>query len=152
MMAHYAFLNEDNVVTEIIVGLNENETQIDVDGTVIGGSAEAWETYYGNVRNQNCKRTSVNAKFGKKIDPETRLPVEPEEVGFRKNYAQIDGTYNAELDAFLNPKPFPSWILNEENCRWEAPIRNPQLDNPAIDHHWDEDVQNWVVTPADFYN
>ena len=141
-MAHYAFLDENNIVTDVIVGVHENEY------------IENWdpESWYANFRGQKCKRTSINAKFGKKIDPETRLPVEPEEVGFRKNYAQIDGTYNSELDAFLNPKPFPSWILNEENCRWEAPIRNPQLDNPAIDHHWDEDVQNWVVTPADFYN
>jgi hypothetical protein len=56
-MAHYAFLNENNVVTEVITGVDENVTQTHLDGTLVGGSSEAWEIWYENLRGQTCKRT-----------------------------------------------------------------------------------------------
>jgi hypothetical protein len=80
-MAHYAFLDENNIVTEVITGINETETIEGLDT----------ETWYGNFRGQVCKRTSYNSKI-------------------RGTYAGIGYSYNAEEDIFIAPKPFPSWI------------------------------------------
>ncbi len=90
-MAHYAFLDEDNIVTEVITGIDETET-------IEGLSTETW---YGNFRGQVCKRTSYNNNI-------------------RKNYAGIGFTYDAERDAFIAPKPncHPEVTLDEATCRW----------------------------------
>jgi hypothetical protein len=92
-MAHYAFLDDDNIVTEVITGIDETET-------IEGLSTETW---YGNFRGQVCKRTSYNNNI-------------------RKNYAGIGYTYDAERDAFIAPKPncHPEEVLNEETCSWEC--------------------------------
>jgi hypothetical protein len=90
-MAHYAFLDENNVVTEVIVGIDETELIEGLDT----------ETWYGNFRNQTCKRTSYNNSI-------------------RKNYAGIGFTYDAELDAFVPPKCHDEATLNLDNCQWEC--------------------------------
>jgi hypothetical protein len=110
-MAHYTFLNENNIVTEVIVGIDETETIEGLDT----------ETWYGNFRGQVCKRTSYNSKI-------------------RGTYAGIGFTYNADEDIFVTPKPYPSWIRsgsfwnaptsyptdgkfyiwNEENQEWQS--------------------------------
>jgi hypothetical protein len=90
-MAHYAFLDENNVVTEVIVGIDESELIEGLDT----------ETWYGNFRNQVCKRTSYNGNI-------------------RKHYAGLGYTYDETRDAFIPPKPPEGdWILNEETCLWE---------------------------------
>lgn len=103
-MAHYAFLNANNVVTEVIVGKDEGEDGID------------WEQHYGEFRGQTCKRTSYNTIGG--VHTSGGTP-------FRKNYAGIGYTYDAQRDAFIPPKPFSSWVLNEDTCQWDAPIPMP---------------------------
>ena len=103
-MAHYAFLDENNIVTEIIVGKNEGEDGID------------WEQHYGNFRGQTCKRTSYNTLGG--VHQTGGTP-------FRKNYAGIGFTYDGDRDAFIAPQPFASWSLNEDSCLWEPPIPIP---------------------------
>jgi hypothetical protein len=95
-MAHYAFLNENNVVTEVIVGVDETEL-------IEGKDPETW---YGEFRGQRCLRTSYNSSI-------------------RKNYAGIGYFYDAERDAFIPPKPHESWILDEETCQWAAPLPYP---------------------------
>ena len=95
-MAHYAFLDENNIVTEVIVGLDETEL-------IEGLDAETW---YSKFRGQVCKRTSYNGKI-------------------RKNYAGIGFTYDSELDAFIPPKPFTRWILDRATCQWVAPVVYP---------------------------
>jgi hypothetical protein len=110
-MAHYAFLDEDNIVTEVIVGIDENELIEDLDP----------EIWYGNFRNQVCKRTSYNGNI-------------------RKNYAGIGYFYNEILDAFIPPKPYPSWILNEEICLWEPPKPYP---SDGKDYIWNESTADW---------
>lgn len=95
-MAHYAFLDENNVVTEVIVGIDETE--------LIEGLQP--ETWYANFRGQSCKRTSYNGKV-------------------RKNYAGIGFTYNEILDAFIAPQPYPSWKLDKRNCQWKPPVAQP---------------------------
>lgn len=120
-MAHYVFLDENNIVVDIICGKEEWEDGID------------WEEYYGNVRNQTCKRTSYNTHAGQ----------HPNGTPFRKNYAGIGYTYDETLDAFIPPKPYNSWILNEETCTWEAPIPQP-LDGKL--YEWDENSLSWTFT------
>ena len=122
-MAHYAFLDDSNIVTEVIPGVDEQIIQTDLDGTQVGGSTEAWETWYGNFKGQACKRTSYNGNF-------------------RKNYAGIGYTYDAARDAFIPPKDFNSWILNEDTCYWEPPTPKP-TDGQAW--YWDEDTLSWKV-------
>lgn len=100
-MAHYAFINEENIVTQVITGKDEGEMGID------------WEEYYGNFHGQVCKRTSYNTKGGEHI-----LGGTP----YRKNYAGIGFTYDAARDAFIPPKPDGNYILNEDTCLWEEII------------------------------
>jgi len=118
-MAHYAFLDENNVVTEVIAGNTE------------GGLID-WESHYGAFRGQACKRTSYNTHGG--IHGSGGTP-------FRKNYAGIGYTYDATRDAFIPPQPYASWALNETSCLWEAPVAYPDNGNM---YRWDEDTTNWV--------
>lgn len=114
-MAHYAFLDADNIVTEVIVGRDEWE--------VIDGISD-WEAHYGEFRNQVCKRTSYNGNI-------------------RKNYAGVGFTYDEGRDAFISPKPYPSWLLNEDTCQWEAPVPYPDDD---LIYQWDEEQGDWVAS------
>lgn len=91
-MAHYAFLDENNIVTEVITGIDETENIEGLDT----------ETWYGNFRGQVCKRTSYNGNY-------------------RKNYAGVGFTYDAVRDAFIAPKPDDSIGFNEDTCRWIVP-------------------------------
>jgi len=122
-MAHYAFLDDDNIVTEVIVGRDEDEV---VDGIT------DWEAYYGELRSQRCLRTSYNTYGGQHNNGGTP---------FRKNYASIDFVYDEVRDAFIPPQPFPSWLFNEETCLWDAPVAIP-LDDKL--YTWDEDTVSWV--------
>ena len=112
-MAHYAFLDAENVVTEVITGMNETEL---IEGLLP-------ETWYGNFRGQVCKRTSYNNNI-------------------RKNYAGIGFTYDTVRDAFIAPKPYASWVLDEATCRWTAPVAMPSEGGPWT---WDEDTESWVA-------
>jgi len=94
-MAHYAFIDENNVVTDIIVGRDEDE--------VVGGISD-WETYYGNFHGKTCLRTSYNTYDGVYWDPETGEPHEDQSKAFRGSYAVVGGTYDAELDVFVPPE------------------------------------------------
>jgi hypothetical protein len=91
-MAHYAFLDENNIVTEVITGIDETET-------IEGLEPEVW---YANFRNQVCKRTSYNNKI-------------------RFNYAGIGYTYDATRDAFIAPEPKGNLGFNEAKCQWITP-------------------------------
>ena len=126
-MAHYAFLDENNTVTEVIVGKNENEDNID------------WEVQYGNFRGQTCKRTSYNTQGGVHSLGGTPL---------RKNYAGIGYTYDSQRDAFIPPKPFASWQLNDASCLWEAPTPYPTDVGTAEApkrYTWNEETLAWTL-------
>ena len=112
-MAHYAFLDNDNIVTEVITGIDETEL-------IEGLHPEIW---YGNFRNQTCKRTSYNNNY-------------------RKNYAGTEYIFNEDLNAFIAPKPYSSWILDENTCQWKAPI--PLPDN-ELEYFWDENITQWSI-------
>lgn len=121
-MAHYAFLDENNIVTEVIVGKDEGEDGIN------------WEEWYGNFRGQTCKRTSYNTSGGVHA-----LGGQP----FRKNYAGEGYTYDAQRDAFIPPKVFEGWVLNEQTCLWEPPFPAP-ADGGKYD--WSNETLNWERT------
>lgn len=124
-MAHYAFLDENNVVTEVIVGKDESNFD--------------WEQKYAMIRGQVCKRTSYNTYGGVYYDPETRQPAQDQSKALRKNYAGIGYTYDWELDAFIPPKPYDNWSLNTTSCLWEAPIPEP-TDGP---YRWNPETNSW---------
>lgn len=123
-MAHYAFLDENNIVTEVIVGRNEDE--------VVDGISD-WEKWYGDFRGQVCKRTSYNNNY-------------------RKNYAGIGFQFREDLNspdgAFIAPQPFASWILNEETCNWQSPVAMP---TDGKTYYWSEDDLIWkeAVLPTE---
>jgi hypothetical protein len=119
IMAHYAFLDENNIVTEVITGKEEGNFN--------------WEHQYGSFRGQLCKRTSYNT-----IGGVHQLGGTP----FRKNYAGIGYTYDENRDAFIPPKPYNSWILNEQTCQWESPVTMPQDGNK---YTWNETNLNWEL-------
>jgi hypothetical protein len=112
-MAHYAFLNSDSIVTEVIVGIDENEL-------IEGLPPEQW---YGNFRGQKCVRTSYNNNI-------------------RKRYAGIGFRYDEVRDAFIPPQPFLSWLFDEENLNWKAPIPYP---NDGKIYNWNEATLSWVL-------
>jgi len=95
-MAYYAFLDDNNIVTEVIKGIDETEL-------IDGKSPEIW---YSEFRGQRCVRTSYNHRI-------------------RKQYAGIGFTYDESADVFIAPQPFPSWTL-DENYDWQAPKPEPQ--------------------------
>ena len=122
-MAHYAFLDENNIVTEVIVGKEEGNFN--------------WEQQYGSFRGQLCKRTSYNTTGGVH-----KLGGTP----FRKNFAGIGYTYDETKDAFISPKPFNSWILNEDTCIWNAPVAIPTTELEDNQYYsWNESIINWEV-------
>jgi hypothetical protein len=112
-MAHYAFLDDNNTVTEVITGIDETEL-------IEGLNTETW---YGNFRGQVCKRTSYNGNI-------------------RKNYAGIGFTYDPARDAFIAPKPFDSWLLDEQTCRWIAPTPYP---TDGLVYTWNEAETAWEL-------
>ena len=97
-MAHYAFIDDNNIVVEVIVGIDETELIEGLDP----------ETWYSNFRGLSCKRTSYNASI-------------------RKNYAGIGFTYDAVRDAFIAPEPENAIGFNEETCQWIVPIDEAQV-------------------------
>jgi len=130
-MAHYAFLDQNNTVTEVIVGKDENEVLEGLDP----------ETWYGNFRGQPCKRTSYNTKGGIHYKSDNSGPSEDQTKAYRKNYAGIGYTYDEIRDAFIPPKPFSSWLLNEDTCNWEPPIPYPTDGNI---YTWNEETEEWT--------
>jgi len=133
-MAHWAELDENNVVTRVLVGDNNDPA-----------GDEGYQWLVGNLGGTWVK-TSYNAVAGKRRDPETGEITE--EAGFRKNYAGIGYTYDSVRDAFIPPKPFDSWTLNEDTCIWEAPVAYP---NDGKFYIWNEESTSWdeVVIPQE---
>ncbi len=118
-MAHFAQIDEASIVLQVIV-INNSEIldQNGVESEAVG--VTFCRSLFG--QDTNWVQTSYNGNF-------------------RKNYAGIGYTYDVGRDAFIAPKPFPSWVLNEETCQWESPI--PYPDDGKV-YRWDEDTQQWV--------
>ena len=125
-MAHWAELDANNVVTRVLVGDNNDPA-----------GDEGYQWLLDNLGGTWVK-TSYNAVGGKRRNPETGEVTE--EAGFRKNYAGIGYTFDAGRDAFIPPKPFNSWVLNEDTCLWDAPTPYP-ADGKM--YRWVEEDLNW---------
>ena len=121
-MAHYAELNYENMVIRVIPGPDE---------TVQSGLEQVYLLQTGNI----WKRTSYNTVGGQ----------HPEGKPFRKNYAGIGYKYDTQRDAFIPPQPFPSWVLNEDTCLWDAPTQMP---TDGL-YYWDEATVSWLRSATD---
>lgn len=126
-MAHYAILDSNNIVIHVTTGKDENNTDYERDGK------SSWEQWYRDYFNaHDCKRTSYNTHANAH-----RLGGTP----FRKNYAGKGFTYDSSKDAFISPKPFASWVLNETTCNWEAPVTYP---TDGKQYNWNEETTSWL--------
>lgn len=116
-MAHFAKI-EDGVVTDIIVV--DNSDILDSEGSE---SEDIGKTFCSNLLGGEWVQTSYNSNI-------------------RKNYASIGGTYDSTRDAFIHIKPYPSWILDETTCQWDAPVEYP---DDGKDYKWNEETTSWVI-------
>lgn len=126
-MAHYALINLDNIVVQVITGVDENLIQTDLDGTQVGGTSEAWEQFYAaqpQFAGLTCKRTSYNGNI-------------------RANYAGVGYTYDPTFDVFIAPQPYLSWKLNYTTYQWEAPVAMPE-DVEGFKWVWSEHNKEWI--------
>jgi len=120
-MAHFAELDTDNIVIQVIV-IN-NEDILDSNGNESEDIGISFcQDLFGS--DTNWKQTSYNNTF-------------------RKNYAGIGYTYDETRDAFIAPKPYPSFVLNEDTCQWEAPVSYP-VTLPGEVYTWDEETIQWI--------
>ena len=130
-MAHYSLLNNENFVTAVISGADEIYL---IDGLDT-------ETNYSNLYNCIAKRTSYNTRGGVHYQADNNTPSIDQSKAFRKNYAGIGYYYDSIRDAFIPPKPFPSWTLNEQTCLWDSPVPYP---NDGKMYTWNEEILNWI--------
>lgn len=125
-MAHFAKLDENNIVVFVTVGRDED------DGKEAELSARTGDVY---------KQTSYNTRAGVHYKSDGTQS-EDQSKAFRKNYAGLGYAYDAGRDAFIPPKPYASWVLNETSCLWDAPVPMP---TDGQFYNWDENSQNWIV-------
>jgi hypothetical protein len=129
-MAHYAFLNNDNIVTNVMVGKDESDDNIN------------WEEFYSNEVGQVCKRTSYNTYGNVHLTGGTP---------FRYNYASEGFLFDPSIGldgAFIPIKPFASWVLDTATCIWKAPVEKPEEIENELYYKWDEDSISWVIDPV----
>lgn len=123
-MAHFAQIDNDNTVVQVIV------VEQDVINTGLFGDPAKWI------------QTSYNTRGGVHYGPDG----EPDGgTALRKNYAGIGYSYDATRDAFISPKPYPSWLLDEATCWWTPPVAQPEPQEGVI-YSWNEDTQTWDST------
>ena len=127
-MAHFAKLGINNVVTFVTVGRQED------DGKEAELSARTGDVY---------KQTSYNTRGGVHYQADG-TPSADQSKALRKNYAGLGYTYDEARDAFIPPKPYASWVLNEQTCLWDAPVAYP---NDGKIYSWDEGTTAWVEVP-----
>ena len=124
-MAHFAKVN-NGIVEQVIVA-----------------EPEFFETFVDSSPGQWIQ-TSYNTRGGVHYNPETGEPSADQSKALRKNYAGINYSYDAQRDAFIPPKPYASWVLNEQTCLWDAPVAMP---NDGGNYAWNESTQAWDAVP-----
>lgn len=136
-MAYYAFINNEDVVVNVITGVDEDIVQIDTDGTEVGGSELAWETFYASLpqfAGLTCLRTSYNTRGN--VHTEGGTP-------YRGNYAGVGYKYDRDFNIFIPPQPYPSWKLNYATASWEPPVPMPDPTENNI-WKWSEINKEWI--------
>jgi hypothetical protein len=125
-MAHFAKVNSSNVVVE--VHAVDNWNCVDGEGHESEAAGIAWqESVFGKHDDIRWIQTSYNHNI-------------------RKNYAGIGMTYDSGRDAFIHPKPYPSWVLDEATCHWKAPVDMPSFDPATQWCTWNEETTSWDIT------
>ena len=124
-MAHFAKINDSGIVIFVTVGRDED------NGKELELSERTGDTY---------KQTSYNTRGGIHYDPNTKEASEDQSKAFRKNYAGLGYTYDSARDAFISPKPYPSWTLDEDTCQWESPVAYP---DDGKRYEWNEGTTSW---------
>ena len=130
-MAHYALINSENIVVQVITGVDENVIQTDVDGTQVGGTSAAWEQFYASrpwFEGLTCKRTSYNGNI-------------------RANFASVGYRYDEQFDVFIPIQPFPSWKLDYTTYKWVPPIPMPE-ESEGVMYKWSEINKEWIEVRA----
>lgn len=137
-MAHYAFIDENNIVTQVIVGIDEDDTAQLPDGFA------NWESYLESLEQHSgtCVRTSYNTYENTHL-----LGGTP----FRGNYAGLGMIYDATNDVFYWPQPYPSWTLDNSTWTWQPPTPYPELTEEqksaeeVTSYEWNEETTSWVL-------
>jgi hypothetical protein len=120
-MAHFAQINENNLVTQVIVV--DNNDILDEQNNELESIGIQFCT---DLLGGDWKQTSYNNNI-------------------RKNYAGIGDTYDESRDAFIAPQPYPSWVLDEDTCQWKSPIPYPEvLEGSNEFYKWDEETIQWI--------
>ena len=125
-MSHFAKLDQNNIVVFVTVGRQED------NGKEVELSQRTGDVY---------KQTSYNTRCGVHYDPNTNEPSVDQSKALRKNYAGIGYTYDEIRDAFISPKPYEDWILDESSCCWEPPVPYP---SDGGLYYWDDNTHQWV--------
>lgn len=125
-MTHFAKLDENNTVIFVVTGRKDSDGK---EGEITARTGKVW------------KQTSYNTRGGIHYNPETGEPSADQSKALRGNYAGIGFTYDETLDAFIPPKPYESWVLDEATYNWVAPIPYPE---DGGEYTWDEDESDWI--------
>lgn len=153
-MAHYAELDENNIVKRVIVIDNINCVNSAIKTSYPTLTQSILKTVNGKVISVDkigtAEKESINwedeitgVTYCQKIFGKDTIWKQTSYNGnIRKNYAGIGYTYDAKRDAFISPQPYKSWILNETTCQWEAPVKYPDDDKP---YKWNENMQKWEI-------
>ena len=135
-MGHFALLNSENIVTFVTVSRDEDDNR---------------ELEISQQTGDKYRRTSYNTRGGVHYKSDNNTPSEDQTKAFRKNYAGLGYSYDEQRDAFIPPKPYPSWILDEFSCLWDSPIPYPDITNVPLPYQiynryfWNEDIVNWLL-------
>lgn len=138
-MAHYAKAENNSLVEQVLVVNNEDTFDSNGQESEIVGN-----TFLNNLLGGNSQwlKTSYNTRGGIHYQSDNNTPSEDQSKAFRKNFAQIGYTYDEQRDAFIPPKPYPSWILDEFSCLWNPPISYP---NDNQNYYWNENDLTWKL-------
>ena len=136
-MAHFAKLDENNIVTRTEVVSND-----------IAVSEEDGIQYLKDLYNEPnavWKQTSYNTRSGVHLESDNATPSADQSKALRMNFAGPDYTYDESRDAFIPPKPFPSFTLNETTCTWQSPVPNPGAPDNEHLYSWNEETLSWIL-------
>jgi len=136
-MASFAELDINNKVLRVISVHNNELLENEIESEQKG--IQFLKSLYGE--NTIWKQTSYNTRGGKYYNSDNTLSSDQTKA-FRKNHAGVDGIYDEIRNAFISPKPYNSWTLNEETCLWEPPIPYPQDGEP---YYWNEETLSWIL-------
>ena len=135
-MGHFALLNSENIVTFVTVSRDEDDNR---------------ELEISQQTGDKYRRTSYNTRGGIHYQADNNTPSIDQSKAFRKNYAGLGYSYDEQRDAFIPPKPYPSWLLDEFSCLWDSPIPYPDITNIPLPYQiynryfWNEEIVNWEL-------